>query len=298
MSFRQTGKYRISNDCSLIIASGDSESLFIRQDTPIREDSPLFTLIHDGFIKKVSENKKFIGKVGGINIPICDSSLYDEYQFMRELKESAPEPDTENDCLHFAEFLAAETSGISQVKGRSIFPYQYEESVLGSIYGTIFGESNEGNMEMLDTIPDEEKNDFAVPKEGEVYAIIRKGYKEGDTISPYHIAFVIYSHEGLNITLEAAALPEGDPRQSVLPQFSFYDTVPRGRTFHKKMVKVYFDGETIVLQTRDPAILIKQITKEITKKNRNTRRSKSFKKGGRCDSRISKSRSNRKKNFY
>ena len=56
------------------------------------------------------------------------------------------------------------------------------------------------------------------------YKIIEK------TNPPYHVAFVIYTHNGVNITLEA----EADNESDYLPKFCFYDTDPSGLTFHKR----------------------------------------------------------------
>jgi hypothetical protein len=117
---------------------------------------------------------------------------------------------------------------------------------------------------------------LAIPKNGETYAIVRT--KVVADKSPYHIAFVLYTHNNVNITLEA----EADNRNDYQPKFCLYDTNPDGHTFHRRWSgelfkndtstagsdrynSLYNNGETIVLKTN-----VNNIITKINKKNKPT----------------------------
>jgi len=258
--YTRKGEYIVSKDCEIALKGESSDSLFIRTNYNIPVSS-LKTLIDDGYLKIIGSNIRLTIKTGGIFIPICNDNEYNEYQFVRPLKETAPEPKSENDCLNFAEFLAAEIHGVKAAY--SIFPYKFDTSMLQSKENKEqFGYSNKRNIELLKLIPMEKKNDNAIPNDGEAYAVVRSSYTRGG--SPYHIAFVIYSHEGINITLEAAALPDEDTRTEVLPQFSFYETSQGAMTFHRVVSEAYENGQTIVLEARNTETVIDEIQNELT----------------------------------
>jgi hypothetical protein len=88
-------------------------------------------------------------------------------------------------------------------------------------------------------------NNEANPQPGEAYAIVRKTNVK--KASPYHIAFVIYRDDKINITLEA----EADASATYTPHFSFYDTNSKGCTFHHfwSEESIYKDSNTIVLKS-------------------------------------------------
>ena len=124
--------------------------------------------------------------------------------------------------------------------------------------------------------PKDKKNNLAVPTNGESYAIVRKKIFSGN--APYHIAFVLYTQNNVNITLEA----EADNKNDYTPKFGFYDITPNGKTFHRRwsaeMYKdstdldkqfrynvLYNNGETIVLKTRKLNDIIKEMSAELVK---------------------------------
>jgi hypothetical protein len=264
VAYTKKGEYRVSNNCAIVIKGELSDSLFIRANYTIPASS-LKTLIDDGYFKIVRSNVKLTIPSGGINIPICNNDEYTEYQFVRPLKETAPEPKSENDCLNFAEFLAAETHGVKD--SHEIFPYKFNTSMLQSKdTKNQFGYSKARNRQLLKRIPMEKKNHSAVPNDGEAYAVVRTSDTPDE--SEYHIAFVIYTHEDINVTLEAAALPQEDSREEVLPQFSFYERNPGGTTFHSVVSVGYQNGQTIVLEARNTETVVSEIQNELAPKQR------------------------------
>ena len=123
-----------------------------------------------------------------------------------------------------------------------------------------FGEyDDETNRQIVKKIPANEKNNNAIPNNGESYAIVRKD-ESLDNKSPYHIAFVLYTHENINITIEASA----DATPLYYPRFGFYDTEPnKTNTFHNFWSKQeYNNSETIVLEKRDIDTVLKEIVNE------------------------------------
>jgi hypothetical protein len=266
-----------------------SNSLYVKNGHNIDTNSPLYDLIQKG---KIIKNTPIpITQKNGV-----EEVYYDEYMFYRKLidkreydsdnkiKDSSDSRINENDCLKFAETLSLITNLSKDLLHDDLtdkFLKNGENpSVLQTCYKTkTFGDadSEEENIKkiMLNKIPPAKINDNAVPQVGESYAIVRKKIISG---SPYHIAFVIYNHEEVNITLEAAA----DQGSEYYPQFCFYDTNPNGKTFHytfsgekyeeesKKtnnynsdLYKEYYtNGTTIVLKPRMMDDVLKEIKEE------------------------------------
>lgn len=165
----------------------------------------------------------------------------------------------ENDCLNFAEF-----STMRQTDRTCELPYNYKTSVLQSKdNGRAFGVSDEDNIELLQNIPLKKSNNNASPLQGESYAIVRNEIKPG---TMYHIAYCIYQHNNVNITLEANA----DSGREYLPTFNMYDVNPRGFTFHKRYSDLYDNSKTIVLQSRNISVVQEEIIQEKTELERET----------------------------
>lgn len=266
-----------------------SNSLYVKNGHNIDTNSPLYDLIQKGKIIKKAP------------IPITQKNgveevYYDEYMFYRKLidereydsdnkiKDSSDSRMNENDCLKFAETLSLITN-LSKDLLHDDLTDQFlkngeNPSVLQTCYTKkTFGDadSEEENIKkiMLNKIPPAKINDNAVPQVGESYAIVRKKISSG---SPYHIAFVIYNHEEVNITLEASA----DQGSEYYPQFCFYDTNPNGKTFHytfsgekyeeesnktnnynnELYEQYYTNGTTIVLKPRIMDDVLKEIKEE------------------------------------
>lgn len=260
----------------------DSYYLYVNIDATIDPESPLAKFIDEGFIVKVGENDD--PEEDDLDMPIMLQYQktpvnpedipggYYKYRFHRALldlrydenNKRIPENEdalNENDCLNFGECSTAKHMGLDK-NNITTFPYNYETSILEAKENNIpFGISDEKNMELLKSIPSNKKNNYAVPNQGECYAIVRKEYRESVM---YHIGFCIYSHNGVNITLEANA----DNGREYLPAFGFYDTNPNGLTFHKRYISIYDNGETIVLKGRNINDILKEIDEEIEEKNK------------------------------
>lgn len=272
----------------VINSSLDSYYLYVNIDASIDPSSPLGKFIEEGFIIKVGENDSFQNTEYNEGMEIVEDDLdtpimlqyqkrpgvfedieggYYKYRFHRPLldlrynekNERIPENENalnENDCLNFGECSTAKYIGLEK-NNITAFPYQYQTSVLQSKETkNPFGISDELNMEMLKNIPPNKKNDNAIPEKGECYAMVRKEYRESVM---YHIAFCIYTHNGVNITLEANA----DNGREFLPAFGFYDRNPNGFTFYKRYISIYDNGETIVLEGRDINKILKEIGEEV-----------------------------------
>lgn len=284
-------KYIFTDDnmfgLEVINSSLDSYYLYINIDATIDPSSPLAKFIADGFIIRVAENDDIpiSEKNDGMELeeelddPIIlqyqkrndvfediEGGFY-KYRFHRPLLdlrynekgERVPENEdalNENDCLNFGECSTAKYMDIEK-HNITAFPYKYQASVLESKETSVpFGISDELNMELLKNIPANKKDDFAIPEQGECYAMVRKEYRESVM---YHIGFCIYSHNGVNITLEANA----DNGREYLPAFGFYDRNPQGFTFYKRYVSIYDNGETIVLKGRNINDILKEINEEV-----------------------------------
>ena len=259
-----------------------SDYLYVRSDYKINQDSALQNLITHKFIIKTGIPKLTV-KLGGLDV----QSDYNEYKFYRPLKDERiydsqgyPKEDmvsiNENDCLKFGECLTFMNQTFDKNKFNELLRAETGPPMLQSTTYKAFGATiyDKDNIEILKNIKRDEKNNLAIPKNGETYAIVRKTVVPGK--SPYHIAFVLYTHNNVNITLEA----EADNRNDYQPKFCFYDTNPDGNTFHRRWSgelfkndtsedgsnrynSLYNNGETIVLKTN-----LDNIITEINKKNK------------------------------
>jgi hypothetical protein len=259
-----------------------SDYLYVRSDYKINQDSALQNLINNKFIINTGTPKLTV-KLGGRDV----QSDYNEYKFYRPLKDERiydpqgfPKEDmvslNENDCLKFGECLTFMNQTFDKNKFNELLRAETGPAMLQSTTETPFGatSNDKDNIKILNEINKNDKNNFAIPKNGESYAIVRKKIVTGK--SPYHIAFVLYTHNNVNITLEA----EADNRNDYQPKFCFYDTNPDGYTFHRRWSgelfkndtseegsdrynSLYNNGETIVLKTN-----LDNIITEINKKNK------------------------------
>lgn len=243
----------------------DSNYLYINDNAiqNIEPLSPLGKLIHDKYIVQVQKNVELYNENQPGNFVKIPGTFH-MFRFFRKLldkrisKTGAKLSDTnlnENDCLNFSEFFT-----LQQTNTTCSFPYNYNASVLQSKDNlSQFGVSDEENIELLRNIPPETSDYNAAPLPGESYAIVRKKMKKG---SMYHIAYCIYRHNNINITLEANA----DSGREYLPKFNFYDTNRRGFTFHKRYIELYDNSKTIVLQSRNIIDVLREIDEEIREK--------------------------------
>jgi hypothetical protein len=255
-----------------------SDKLYILHDYPI-EMSALSTLINDGIITK----EKTPINLGTKKIP----KMYDVYKFYKLLSDhrvydANGEPDydddtsiNENDCLKFGECLTI----ASQSRNKTLFEELLRANknpplLQTSITGKTFAETEEdkANIKLVKEIGLSKKNNFAIPKSGESYAIVRKKVAEN---TAYHAAFVLYTHNGVNITLEA----EADAGSTYQPKFCFYDIDPVGNTFHRRWSAelykksadpdhqqrynaLFNNGETIVLKSRNMNDIMRELEME------------------------------------
>tara|TARA_B100000035_G_scaffold315245_1_gene334675 strand:- start:3530 stop:4540 length:1011 start_codon:yes stop_codon:yes gene_type:complete len=245
-----------------------SENMYVRANYKIKKNSVLSDLIKMGMI------------VTGRNIMI-DGEEYTKYGFYRRLRDYRPydengtaleedeeeEMMNENDCLKFAECISAghyynskklfnNMIKIVPELGEGTEPVLFAKNTKHK--NDVFGMSDQNNSTILKKTPDGKKNDMAVPKQGESYAIVRKRLSKTQAKNPYHIAFVVYDKNKVNITVEGFTGMHDKYR----PRFCFYDTKKSGRTFHRvwtgsfkspnKVVDMgFFDkSETIVLKPR------------------------------------------------
>ena len=247
--FKKTGDFVITNDGAFAIrpeqyedfesfTQRDSIGLYIRDGLQL-VDSPLKRLIDRGFI--VSDGK--LHKIA--------RRVYNRYTFFRPLVDKRkylgyrqPIDDdlriNENDCLKFAESISVASNTLK----KTVFNKLIRSNSSPCVYQAkdvplLFGESDAKNRKMLTKIAT--TNHKAFPSAGESYAIIRRELVMDS--APYHIAYVLYSNNGVNITLEANA----DDGSEYYPRFGFYDTK---KTFHKLFVDMYENGTTVVLQSR------------------------------------------------
>ena len=262
--------YIFTNDLMFGIKSHepywDSNYLYINDIAiqNINHSSPLAKLIEEKFIIQVRKNEELYNENEEGNFVKIPGTFH-KFRFFRKLidkrisKTGAKLSESnlnENDCLNFSEFFTLQQQNATN-EFRCTFPYNYRASVLhAKDNGTPFGMSDEENIALLNNIPLQTSDYNAVPLPGESYAIVRKKMKSG---SMYHIAYCIYSHNNINITLEANA----DSGREYLPKFNFYDTNPRGFTFHKRYLKIYDNSKTIVLQARNMMDVLSEIHEEI-----------------------------------
>ena len=302
----KSGEYRFTNDGIFAIKpvkpapvpgyimtpefQTTSDYLYIRNDYKIDPNTALYNLINNGFIIKTN-TVNLTMKKGGLDI----IASYDEYMFNRPLIDERtydinglPINDAisinENDCLKFGECLTFANQTLDKSQFDTMLKAPTNPPVLQSnISNKPFGatEYDEDNIKILKTIPPNEKNNFAVPKNGDSYAIVRK--KIISNSAPYHIAFVLYTGNNVNITLEA----EADNRNYYQPKFCFYDINPNGNTFHRRWSgelyknatdeygksrynTLYSNGETIVLKSRNISDVIKEMDYDKLKKSPNS----------------------------
>jgi hypothetical protein len=267
--FKKAGEYVVMADGAFAIcpekvdgfvpfAHRDSIELYIRCGLQL-VDSPLKQLIEDGFIVEDGKLYKIVRRVGGLDTV----SKYHKYTFFRPLVDKRkylayrqPVEDgrsiNENDCLKFAEAIS-----IAANTGRkALFQKMIRADTSPPVYQAkdmpvLFGETDAKNQRLLTKVV--MKNDKASPSAGEAYAIVRRTIVVGS--APYHIAYVLYSNNGVNITLEANA----DSGAEYYPRFGFYDTK---KTFHGVFSDTaYTNGTTIVLQNRPISDFLREFSK-------------------------------------
>jgi len=259
MTFNKQGKFVVTSDGAFAIKpeeyeefvsflQRDSIGLYIR-DGVVLDDSPLQKLIARGFI--IPERTEKIKNV-----------KYNRYTFYRPLVDNRKylgyrqpvENDrriNENDCLKFAESLSVASTTLKKTVFNQVIRANSSPCVF-QVNKTLFGDTDAKNIAVLSRV--KSMNNTAFPQPGEAYAIVRKKLVVGS--APYHIAFVLYSHNGVNITLEANA----DDGPEYYPRFGFYDMK---KTFHKLFVELYDNGTTIVLQSR----LMEDFLRELASEN-------------------------------
>lgn len=219
-----------------------SPDLYIKNDVVLDESSPLVKLMKMGLIVKSStEFTKKNYTAYQFFRPLLDTINYDEEGTSHTKKprfEKRPDPKiyTENDCLKFGEAMA-----IAMRDGNMDYVINHLRTdvtdpklcVTISDRKTLdFGEDDDKNINLYKNVLSGIDNQ-AIPNPGEAYAIVRR--KIILKKAPYHIAFVIYQDNGINITLEAEADGgKGNPDGAYYPRFAFYDTNPNGYTFHRR----------------------------------------------------------------
>ena len=255
--FKKNGEFVITNDGAFAIrpekyvdfisfTQRDSIGLYIRDGLQL-VDSPLKRLIDRKFIVSDGELHKIMRRVGGLD----DTVKYHQYTFFRPLVDKRKylgphqpvDDDTrvnENDCLKFAESISVASNTLK----KTVFNKLIRSNSSPCVYQAkdvplLFGESDLKNRKMLTKIAITDHSVF--PSAGESYAIVRRELVMGS--APFHIAFVLYSNNGVNITLEANA----DDGPEYFPRFGFYDSK---KTFHKLFVNLYANGTTVALQSR------------------------------------------------
>lgn len=276
--FKKSGEFVITNDGAFAIRpeeyvgfvsfkQRDSIGLYVRDGLQL-VDSPLKSLIDIGFIVSDGKLHKITRRVGGLD----ETVKYIRYTFFRPLIDKRryigyrqPVDDNkvvnENDCLKFAESLSVASDTLK----KTVFTKLLRSNSSPCVYQAkdvplLFGESDVKNERMLTKITT--KNHKVFPSAGEAYAIVRRELVVGS--APYHIAYVLYSNNGVNITLEANA----DDGAEYYPRFGFYDTK---KTFHKLFVDMYENGTTVVLQSRPDGDFLKEFVAE----NNKTRKKRS-----------------------
>jgi hypothetical protein len=258
--------YRLTPDKAFAIKTDDKPYLCIKEGVIIDETSPLRTLINIGMII-LQKDQITLVKETRHNQNKHDK--YNVYKFFRPLidnskscKRKTTDNINENDCLRFGECLTYMNKNTKSTipDFNKLIRNEDGTCVLKEkLMGKIFGETDTKNEKILKDIDDNNKNNNAIPMVGESYAIVRKKYK--DNHAPYHIAFVLYEHQDINITLEAFA----ESGREYYPRFSLYDKNPKGDTFHKAFQTDFPNSETIVLESRDIHDVLEEMEKEENK---------------------------------
>ena len=221
-----------------------SPDLYIRNDVVLDESSPLVKLMKMGLI--VESSTKFTKKnytAYQFFRPLLDTINYDkEGKELSPAKkprfEKRPDPKiyTENDCLKLGEAL-----DIAMRSGNMEYVINHLQTDVTAPKLCVkirdrttldFGEHEDKNRNLYKNVLSRIDNQ-AIPNPGQAYAIVRREFINGK--APYHIAFVLYQDNGINITLEAEAYGgEDNPDGAYYPRFAFYDTNPIGYTFHRR----------------------------------------------------------------
>jgi hypothetical protein len=294
--FMKKNAYKVTKDYVFAIKPSDnydqnnSDFLYINKNYDIDKSSALYNLIINNFIIKDKEELEIKHIKNGI---VEITEYYDKYKFYKTLKDDRPYIDgvpldddyniNENDCLQFGECLTYANQTYDKSNFEKILKNTKNPPVLQSkasldFFGEV--EDAEKNAEILNNINIQFKNNKAVPFNGESYVIVRKP-KSVYTASPYHAAFVLYTHNDINITLEASA--DNATNSEYLPKFGFYDINEKGYTFHRcysgelhiinyyethdenelsNYCDFYYDSETIVLESRPLKHVIKEFIDE------------------------------------
>lgn len=267
--FKKKGEFVVTNDGAFAIrpekyeefvsfAQRDSIGLYIRSGLQL-VDSPLKRLIDKGFLVSDGKLHTIVRKSDGLDV----ASRYERYEFFRPLVDKRkylgyrqPVENVrrinENDCLKFAESISVASSTLKKTLFNRLIRLESSPCVYqAKDVPLLFGESDLKNRRLLGKIS--VTNGKAFPSPGEAYAIVRKEIVVGS--APYHIAYVLYSNNGVNITLEANA----DDGAEYYPRFGLYDHV---KTFHKLFVDMYSNGTTIVLQSRPVQDFLTEFARE------------------------------------
>ncbi len=259
-------------------------------------DSPLRELINREKLLLVDENltieMKLFNRIQYLKDDFNNPIKYNKYQFYRKLVQADEDPDNnENDCLEFSEYLTTSIHNKLDLvnPSLSLLPYRYDVITLQGKHlpehdeNNIFGDSDEKNIDIVNSIDNNYKNHNANPDQGESYAIVtterfteeeEKEFADlndgrNTVIIPYHIANVIYNIGKINITLEAAEAGYANIK-SHYPKFCMYSTNNDKYNFHKIWSKMYekynieqngrsLKMETIVLQSRDKNKILNEI---------------------------------------
>jgi hypothetical protein len=276
IDMKRIGRFTIINNGKFAIRPRDSYD----DNDPEEQTYSPDLYIKEGFELELDESsplKKFMNMgliVEYTNAP--PKKGFTAYRFFRPLEDSMnfsksgkvlktalkpmvpDEPDpiikNENDCLKFGEAMgiAIRSGDIDYVIRHLQTDVTKPELCVINKPTMLFGDDDDININLYKKTRSIDNK--AIPNPGEAYAIVRREIVLKR--APYHIAFVIYQENGINITLEA----EADAGREYLPHFAFYDTNPNGYTFHRRWAGdlpgdtverkevLYNNGNTIILQ--------------------------------------------------
>lgn len=161
---------------------------------------------------------------------------YLPYQFYRLLEDNRfrknkKHNENEVDCLKFAEFLSNINQHPDLIQGKE----DIEDMIVNQIRNDAeclfksnvsnheFGDTYLQNKTIVECVMATENpslNENADPSQGDAYTIINLNAKDNSKkeVTPYHVAFVIYSNEQYNVTMEVFA----DSLRDYRPKFNFY----------------------------------------------------------------------------